>query len=115
MLQYRLSRRAFFGTLVVILGGLGLGFASSHFFPASNHPPVERSTSEPGIGWSSVTGGQSDEKPRAAPAPVQRNAGVGKRALLVGVTKYDNIAASRHLKGPGNDVQLLRATLGRVD
>jgi hypothetical protein len=35
----------------------------------------------------------------------------GGRALLVGVTKYDNLPESKQLRGPANDVHLLRAVL----
>jgi hypothetical protein len=40
-----------------------------------------------------------------------RGESAGKRALLVGVTKYDHLPASRHLDGPANDVILFRELL----
>jgi uncharacterized caspase-like protein len=54
-------------------------------------------------------------QPPARPAPAgekSRDSGAAnRRALLVGVTKYPNLAEKRHLVGPANDVVLMRTTL----
>ncbi|WP_010034148.1 caspase family protein [Gemmata obscuriglobus] len=52
-----------------------------------------------------------DEKTRNEFVPRARAMDVGKRALLVGVTKYDHLAPASHLSGPGNDIRLMRTTL----
>ena len=49
------------------------------------------------------------EAVRAAPAPKKQPG--RKRALLIGCTKYDKLPERFHLKGPVNDVQLLRQVL----
>ena len=43
------------------------------------------------------------------PAPVGKR--TDRRALLVGVTKYDNLDREQHLQGPANDVRLVRRLL----
>src|ERR1043165_4369203 len=45
------------------------------------------------------------------PTPSIRDASGRKQALLVGVTKYDKLSDRFHLKGPGNDVVLMRKML----
>src|SRR5207248_7044693 len=52
----------------------------------------------PGESWSQ--GVQSAAVPRK-----------DRHALLVGVTFYENLPKSKHLAGPGNDVQLMRKLL----
>ena len=39
------------------------------------------------------------------------NAGTGRRALLIGCTKYENLGKTRKLDGPANDVALMKALL----
>jgi hypothetical protein len=113
MSHRRTFAKAFLGALAVALVGLGVGFASNRFLPEPDSPaaPVAGPA-----GWAPVADTQPkpqpNEKPRPEPAPpVPRNAAAGKHALLVGVTRYDNLAPSSHLSGPGNDVKLLRTTL----
>lgn len=110
MLHNHSTWRIILGSLLVVLSGLGLGFASSHFLPVRGDTRSETLVPEWAGGWSPVAASRgADDKPRAEPNP--RDAQKGKRALLVGVTKYDNLASSSHLSGPGNDVRLLRTTL----
>ncbi len=112
MLHHRSTRRAILGALAVVLGGLGLGFASSHFLPTSGDARTELSEYAATGEWAPIADGRPDEKPRGEPVPPAPKVGQGgKRALLVGVTKYDNLATSSHLSGPGNDARLLRTTL----
>jgi len=107
------SRRNWKQLLAVVavgFGGLALGFASSTLFSTTktgrNDPP------EPAEGgWVVVADPHPAEMPREERPPVMPDSTAGKWALLVGVTKYDNLAASSHLNGPANDVKLLRATL----
>ena len=60
---------------------------------------------------------QPTPKPTPPPAPAaagekSRDAGsASRRALLVGVTKYPNLAEKLQLVGPANDVILMRTTL----
>jgi len=93
------------GIALVILAGLGLGFAAARLWNQSTSFPVqEPSGSE--ASHASIRPAQTARKAGPDPAPPQKNS--GKRALLVGVTKYDRLPASDHLRGPGNDARLMR-------
>src|SRR5206468_1976274 len=46
-----------------------------------------------------------------ATAPILGEDSARSFALLVGVSKYETLPAKRHLKGPFNDVDLMRALL----
>ncbi|HEY7153076.1 MAG TPA: caspase family protein, partial [Gemmataceae bacterium] len=50
-----------------------------------------------------------DEAGGRAPAPGKESG--RKRALLIGCTKYDKLPERAHLKGPSNDVELMREVL----
>ncbi len=111
MSSYRSTLWALLGATVIVLGGLGLGFASSRFqsVPAATPPaPIGREWSG---GWSLVATERPTEQPRGEPPQPRREGAAGKRALLIGVTKYDHLAESAHLGGPGNDARLMRTTL----
>ena len=43
--------------------------------------------------------------------PAPSGQGIGRRALLVGVTRYDHLPRAYHLQGPANDVQLMKRLL----
>ena len=91
------------GLLLLAVAGLGLGFASSRFAPTPESA-ASSADAEPTGAWLPVAvAAEADEAPRGA--------ATGRRALLVGVTKYDHLAVGSHLSGPGNDVKLLRKTL----
>ena len=52
------------------------------------------------------------ERPRAAAAdPAPKGKAPGKRALLIGITYYENLDKAQHLEGPENDVLLMRELL----
>src|SRR5690349_15304250 len=55
--------------------------------------------------------GQAEQYPVAEPKPASAVKSLGKRALLVGVTRYDHLAHDLHLAGPANDVRLMRRLL----
>ena len=75
------------GIAAVILAGLGVGYALSRWSrPEEPTPPID-----------------------PKPDPVRGD--YRKRALLVGVTKYDHLPEKYHLAGPGNDVRLMRRLL----
>lgn len=58
----------------------------------------------------SEAGKQNDaEVGGSAPSPGEQSA--RKRALLIGCTKYDKLPETAHLKGPTNDVELMRKVL----
>ena len=48
-----------------------------------------------------------------ASKPESKQAGkeIGRRAILIGVTKYNHLSRSYHLSGPANDVRLMRQLL----
>jgi hypothetical protein len=81
---------------VVIVAGLGLGLGAARFWRADASLPA-RETAEP-------SGAAKSE-----PTPPGQSA--GRRALLVGVTKYDHLPRDKHLEGPANDVRLMRRLL----
>jgi uncharacterized caspase-like protein len=57
------------------------------------------------------TGEHAEPQSRDVPAPSGSHLEGARHALLVGVTKYDNLATGVHLAGPANDVKLVRSTL----
>lgn len=94
------------GMAAVIVAGLCLGYGITRWRGTDKPPPRERSPSIPF---------------QVAQAPAERHKGVepttetkgnisGKRALLVGVTRYDKLPGSQ-LSGPANDVRLMRHLL----
>jgi hypothetical protein len=105
------SRAVLLGVLAVTLCGLGIGIASSRFLPSGTHERTAPPAPEPVAGWSVVASERPEEKPRPEPPVAPPRADANKRALLVGVTKYDHLPESAHLSGPANDVRLLRTTL----
>jgi hypothetical protein len=84
--------------LLAGLGTLGLmiGFAAAWL--TRERPPGKEQPAHTGI----VAG-------ETAPRPDTPSG--GRRALLVGVTRYDHLPAERHLAGPGNDVRAMRQLL----
>jgi hypothetical protein len=95
------------GVAVVIVVGLGVGFGVSRW-KAPDAPPPREPSPEASL---QVALGPA-ERPRAAePSPGTEATVSGKRALLIGVTKYDNLRQDKHLAGPANDVLLMRRLL----
>ncbi|MBA4192248.1 MAG: hypothetical protein C0467_30125 [Planctomycetaceae bacterium] len=117
MVSSRLVRNVTLGVAALVAGGLALGFASSYLFsrPKPDRTGAPTPAPEGADEWSLVAVPKRQELPESDPFPLPPlTAGdSGKRALLVGVTKYDHLAASCYLDGPGNDVRLMRATLIR--
>jgi hypothetical protein len=81
---------------VVIVVRLGLGLGAARFWRADASLPA-RETAEP--------------SGAAKPEPTPPGQAIGRRALLVGVTKYDHLPRDKHLEGPANDVRLMRRLL----
>ena len=89
---------------VVILAGLGLGLGAARFWRADTYSPAQ----EPARLDVSLPAPDTAEQSRAAktdPAPPGQAA--GRRALLIGITKYDHLPRDKHLEGPANDVRLM--------
>ncbi len=95
---------------VLVASGLAAGLASSYLFPRRGPDRAEPPPSGSDGGWAPVAVAGPNAPPRPAPEPP---GDPGKRALLVGVTKYDHLGPSCHLEGPSNDVRLMRSTLVR--
>jgi hypothetical protein len=76
---------------LVLVAGLGLGYGITRWKGQDTLPPRESSPAEQG----------QEAEGLAA----------GKRALLVGVTRYENVPEAAHLAGPANDVRLMRRLL----
>lgn len=110
MRHRRSIRNAVLGFLAVALGGFGFGLASTHLLPPSADPRAQPDGGQSEGKWSLVVG-TPKEPPRGVPPQPVRDGQAKRHALLVGVTRYDNLEPSSHLRGPGNDVQLLRTTL----
>ena len=111
MSHQKSARRVVLGSLAVTVGGLGLGFASNLVAPSPGGDWAGSTAAASGGGWSLVAAAPAAEPPRGGPRPPAPAGDAGRHALLVGVTKYDNLAAASHLSGPGNDARLLRTTL----
>jgi hypothetical protein len=92
--------------LVAIAGGLGLGLIAGRIFTGGGRMPENRAKPSPAIEARSRLQAPGIERP----APASAATGAGKRALLVGVTKYDNVPDAQ-LDGPANDVRLVRRFL----
>src|SRR4051812_2610902 len=92
------------GIALVLLAGLGLGFGIKHLRRVDSPAPRDPSSSAS----HRMADGSSDPDPE--PEPIQEATTSDKRALLVGVTKYDHLPEYQ-LTGPANDVRLMRRLL----
>ena len=92
----------------VIVGGLGLGMVAARNWRVDSSLPAREMAapvvSRPAEGPIVTT---QAAKPDHDPA----RKGAGRRALLVGVAKYDHLTRDHHLAGPANDVRLMRRLL----
>src|SRR5438128_540996 len=86
---------------MVIVAGPGLGFGVSRLWRTDDSRPDR----EPAAPEASRPAGQSQA---AESNPAAAGPAAGRRALLVGVTTYDHLPWAYHLKGPANDVRLMR-------
>ena len=95
------------GYAAVIVAGLGIGFWAARRWSANPPRSQESSaTDSPAAPHRTIEQHRAieqDDRPKAK--------GSGKHALLIGVTKYDNLPTSLHLSGPANDVRLMRRLL----
>jgi len=92
------------GVTAVILAGLGLGFGAARYWSVGAPLQVE------GPAQLLVAGLAQEpaERSRAAKTePAPPGHGVTRRALLIGVTKYDNLPRDRQLDGPSHDARLM--------
>ena len=93
---------------VVIVAGLSLGLGAARFWRADTYSPAQ----EPARLDVSRPAQDTAEQSRAAkPDPAPPGQAAGRRALLIGVTKYDHLPRDKHLDGPANDVRLMRRLL----
>lgn len=94
----------------VIVAGLGLGYGGGRWWranpssPAHENPPPDALPPAP-------VGLAERNRDAAEPGPVFGGADARRRALLVGVTKYDHLPQNLHLTGPANDVRLMKRLL----
>jgi uncharacterized caspase-like protein len=95
------------GAALLTVAGLGLGFGMARWWGTEASPPHE-----PAPAKSRARLLRAPERRRAvAPETNPAEQGSAKRALLVGVTRYDHLPKAVHLSGPANDVQLMRKLL----
>ena len=88
----------------VIVAGIGLGIGADRFWSLDRRAPV-LALAEPGPSHSGLG---LAERPRVAePDPAAAGQTVTRRALLIGVTKYDHLPRDRSLEGPSHDAQLM--------
>lgn len=97
------STLRFVGCTLIVVAGLGIGFGIARWWKASTPQPQTDTPVMTQTPAERVRGSASSPNPGATTS--------GKRALLVGVTKYDHLPKERHLAGPGNDVRLMRELL----
>jgi len=88
--------------------GLGFGFGVACDWSANpsfpNPGAIEPESSRPEVGSVGTDRADQDDPARAGKR-------IDRRALLIGVTKYDHLRPEYHLQGPANDVQLMRRLL----
>ena len=96
------------GVAVAIVAGLGLGFGAARGWRADSAQPAGEPVA-PGLLRLAQKPAESSRAAKRAPAPVGK--AVTRRALLVGVTKYEHLPVAQHLEGPAHDVQLMRRLL----
>jgi hypothetical protein len=89
---------------VAIVAGLSLGFVAARYWRAEESLRSE----EPAKLIVAGLAQEPNERGRAAKAePAPPGHAVTRRALLIGVTKYDNLPRDRHLIGPSHDAHLM--------
>src|SRR4051812_48810157 len=96
------------GVAVVIVAGLGLGYGVARWQSPDALMPARESA---GPAVSRLDEGPAEKFRAAEPDPAPTGKAVSRRALLVGVTKYDHLPQAQHLYGPANDVRLMRRLL----
>ena len=102
-----LSRRAADATVAIVFGfGVAFGVA---FSCRADSSPVDQGAAVPEVSCLNEGPVETYQAGKTDPAPVGKR--IDRRALLVGVTKYDNLDRQYHLQGPANDVQLMRRLL----
>jgi hypothetical protein len=92
----------------VIVAGLALGLAASRAW-VSEAPVPRQEPVATGVSLPSRKPAERSVLPGPGPAPAANPH--GKRALLIGVTRYDNLSKGYHLAGPANDIRLMRRLL----
>ncbi|MBV8430158.1 MAG: caspase family protein, partial [Solirubrobacterales bacterium] len=92
----------------VIVGGLGLGIGAAGNGRVDSSLPTRDTTAAE---VSRLAEGPIVTARAESPEPAPERKGAGRRALLVGVTKYDHLTRDYHLAGPANDVRLMRRLL----
>jgi hypothetical protein len=93
---------------VVIVAGLGLGLGAARFWRTDTYSPAQE-TARLDVSLMAQEGAERSRAAKTDPAPPAHAA--GRRALLIGVTKYDHLPPDKHLAGPANDVRLMRRLL----
>ncbi len=97
------------GVAVMIVAGLGLGFGVGGAWRAD--PSL--AGREPAAPGASSLSYDLVEQPRSAPKdPQPAEHAPTRRALLIGVTKYDHLPRAQQLDGPANDVRRHAAVAG---
>ncbi|MGO8903250.1 MAG: caspase family protein [Isosphaeraceae bacterium] len=104
----RLSPRWIANVAVMIASGLGLGIGAARNWRADSSLPA-REMAAPEVSRPAEGPIVTAQAAKADHDPARK--GAGRRALLVGVTKYDHLSRSCHLSGPANDVRLMRGLL----
>ena len=92
------------GVVVVIVAGLGLGFVAARDWRVGASLPVEAPAKLVVASPAQEPAGRTLDA-KSEPAPPGH--AVTRRALLVGVTKYDHLPRDRNLDGPSHDARLM--------
>ena len=101
-----LLRRAAYAAVATVLGfGVAIGGA---FSCRADFSPADQGAAVSEVSGLNEGPGETYQAGKTDPAPVGKR--IDRRALLVGVTKYDNLGQNQ-LRGPANDVQLVRCLL----
>jgi uncharacterized caspase-like protein len=103
-----IARAAVLVAGAVIAAGLCLGFGAARIWRADVVRPVQTPAR---LDVTVPTHERAEPSRAAQPDPAPVGPAAGRRALLVGVTKYDNLSQDKHLAGPANDVKLMRQLL----
>lgn len=101
--------RCNFGSALLVVTVLAFGCSRGEVqLPRrANQPPVSQTTLAAPV----AEAGNGNDAQVATPPPAPGKPSGQKRALLIGCTKYDKLPERLHLKGPTNDVELVRKVL----
>ena len=90
--------------VAVIVAGVGLGVGADRYLSTDRSEPL-LALAGPGPSHSDL--GSAERSRAAEPDPTAAAKSGTRHALLIGVTKYDNLPRDRSLEGPSHDAHLM--------